>query len=503
MTVSCQKLEQRLRSKFDIKAICDIGDLSSSPNGLFKLLHSIYQPGYQPTDRIVFYTSHVLPDNFLKHLYETFNFIDISNWFVLICGPAELETPIKSGCEQFSHDPVPFQFQATDLEATNKIENKFFLSDTICVIPWTNLEIQTDGGISPCCMSVGSKLGNVKQDTLNDVFNSKALQELRSSLLAGERPEICQGCWKVEEKNLTSIRMHNVKRLKKDFLLKYLDQPQLATIDIKFNNTCNFKCRICGPASSSLIAAEQHKFRGIPLIARDNWSESDKFISQIISHLPSIHNIDMYGGEPFLIKKFKEVLKLAVDHNHAKNIRLHYNSNGSVWPDQFLPYWPSFKEVDINFSIDAVGPQFELERGGKWSEVEDNILRLKSLRVPNVSISIMPTISVMNVYYFDQVYDWATKHGFPIFVSHAQGVGLELQFLTREAKELIFKKFKNHPWDEIQKIIKIIQKLPDSDGQSFQSKTKWFDQIRGENFSNSHPEIAKAMGYVYNTTDCC
>jgi MoaA/NifB/PqqE/SkfB family radical SAM enzyme len=233
--------------------------------------------------------------------------------------------------------------------------------------------------------------------------------------------------------------------LKKDFLLKYLDQPQLATMDIKFNNTCNFKCRICSSVSSSLFAVEEHKFRGIPLITQDNWSESAEFISQMISHLPNIHNIDMYGGEPFLVKKFKEVLKLAVDHGHAGNIRLHYNSNGSVWPEHFLPYWPNFRQVDIHFSIDAIGKQFELERGGNWSEVESNILRLKDLGLPNLSISLMPTIGAMNVYYIDQVYDWATKHGFQLFVSHARGLGLELGDLTREAKDLIIEKIQRPP----------------------------------------------------------
>jgi len=289
--------------------------------------------------------------------------------------------------------------------------------------------------------------------------------------------------------------MHNVKRLKKNFLLKYLDQPQLATMDIKFNNTCNFKCRICSSESSSLFAVEEHKFRGIPLVSQTNWGESDEFISQMILHLPSINNIDMYGGEPFLVKKFKEVLKLAVDQDHAKNIRLHYNSNGSVWPDQFLPFWPSFKEVDIHFSIDAIGTQFELQRGGKWVEVENNILRLRDLDLLNLSISLMPTIGAMNLYYIDQVYDWATKHGFPIFVSHARGSGLELRDLTREAKDLIIEKFKDHPWGEIQSIIKIIQEIPDSNGKSFRSKIKWFDQVRKENFSDSHNEIAIAMGY--------
>jgi radical SAM protein with 4Fe4S-binding SPASM domain len=499
MTTPLHELENQLKSQFNVKAMCDIGTMTTSPNVLFKLLHSVYQNSYSPTDRIVFYTSHLLPDNFLKHFYETVNFIDISNCFILICGPAGLEDAVKSCCKKFSQDPCPFQFQTIDLEITQQIDQQFFLPDTICAIPWTNLEIRSDGSFSPCCMTNGEqKLGNIKNTTLEQAFHSKDMQELRRDLLAGERPASCQPCWKVEEKNLSSIRTHNIKRLKKDFLLKYLDQPQLATIDIKFNNTCNFKCRICGPESSSLFAQEQNKFRGTSLVVQNNWSESDDFVDQMSMHLPTIHNIDMYGGEPFLVKKFKKVLKLAVDNDHAKNIRLHYNSNGSVWPDQFLPYWPSFKEIDIHFSIDAIGRQFELQRGGNWSSVESNILRLKDLKLPNLTISVMPTIGVMNVYYIDQVYDWATKHGFSLFVSHARGVGFELGDLTRTAKDLIIEKFKDHPWDELQRIVKIIQELPDSNGEQFRSKIKWFDQIREENFADSHYEIANAMEYVYN-----
>jgi radical SAM protein with 4Fe4S-binding SPASM domain len=210
MTISTQELERQLKSKFDIKHMCDIGEMSTSPNGLFKLLHKIYQSSYQPTDRIVFYTSHMLPENFLKHLYETVNFIDISNWFVLICGPAELETSIEFACKQFSQDSIPFQFQSTDLVPTQNIEDKFFLPDTVCAIPWTHLEITQQGNITPCCMSHGSTLGNIKHTTLEQAFNGKELQELRRELLAGDRPKICRGCWKAEEKNLTSIRMHNI-----------------------------------------------------------------------------------------------------------------------------------------------------------------------------------------------------------------------------------------------------------------------------------------------------
>lgn len=497
MTITINELTEQLKSQFDVKFICDLGEMSTSPTKLFKLLDSAYQKEYKSNDRLVFYTSHIPDEAFFRHLYETVNFIDISNWFILICGPEQLGQIIVSSCEKFSTDNVPFQFQPVNLVDTRAIENNFFLPETICAIPWSNLEIAQNGDITPCCMS-SMTLGNIKDVTLEEAFRSDKMQKLRSELLEGARPKECNNCWKVEDKNLTSIRKHNIKRLKRNFLVKHLDQPTVSTLDIKFNNTCNFKCRLCSSTSSSLFALEQHKFLGTPLEVQDNWGESDNFLNQISQHLPNIYNIDMFGGEPFLIKKFAQVLKLAVDQDYAKNIRLHYNSNGSIWPEQFITYWKHFKIVDIHFSIDAIGNQFELQRGGKWQDVEENILKIKNYGLDNLSISIMPTISIMNVYYIDQVYDWATKHGFPIFVSHARGIGLELKYLTRDAKNLIIEKFKDHPWEELQKIVNIIQNLPDSDGHEFQNKIKWFDQVRKENFSDSHAEIANAMGYVYN-----
>jgi organic radical activating enzyme len=207
----------------------------------------------------------------------------------------------------------------------------------------------------------------------------------------------------------------------------------------------------------------------------------------------------MYGGEPFLIKKFSSVLETAIEKDYAKNIRLHYNTNGSVWPDKFVEHWKHFQHVDIHFSLDAVGKQFELQRGGKWEDVEANILRIKNLNYPNMSFSIMPAVSIMNIYYIDQVLDWAEKHKFQIFVSHVTTpVEYALSNLTQQAKDMILEKYKNNAWPEMKKILELIKSLPTSDGVLFCQKTQWFDSIRNENFAENHPEIAKAMGYVYN-----
>jgi len=209
----------------------------------------------------------------------------------------------------------------------------------------------------------------------------------------------------------------------------------------------------------------------------------------------------MFGGEPFLIKKFANVLQVAVEQGHAKKIRLHYNSNGSIWPSEFIDYWSHFREVDIHFSIDAIGARFELQRGGTWADVENNILQIKNLNFPNMILNLMPTISILNVYYIDEVYDWAKKHNFGLFPQNLiRPMEFSLNNLTKHAQELIIDKFQNHHWTEIQNILEFLKERVPSDGVSFIEKIKSFDTIRRENFADSHKEIAQAMGYVYNNT---
>jgi MoaA/NifB/PqqE/SkfB family radical SAM enzyme len=485
-----------LEEKFIVKGFADIGELSQSPGAAMTFFHNLYQKEYHADDRIVIYSSQAIPNNVLVHLYQTCNFLDISNWFVLVCSPTDVGDQLKNVAITSSEDPVPFQNLVTNIISSVPIENNYKLPESICAIPWLNIVIDHNGIIHPCCGS-NDILGHISTDKLTAAFHGPKITEIRQQFLQGERPAGCSNCWDKEDQGLSSIRTFNATRLKKSFLTKYLTQPKIASYDLKFNNTCNFKCRICNPTASSMFAQENSKFKNIQLITQLNWSEDDKFIDQTNQLLPDITNIDMYGGEPFLIKKFSDILHTAVHQGYAKNIRLHYNSNGSVWPEKFLPYWKNFNHVDINFSIDAIGKRFELQRGGTWQAVEANILRLKNLDLPNMSLSIMPTISIMNIYYINEVLEWAEKHKFPIFVNYVvTPAEFELESLTASAKEIILQKFQNYDWPEMKNILKKIQSINTSDGKKFIETTKWFDQIRQENFADSHPEIAKAMGYI-------
>lgn len=495
------QLKAHLGIQFEIVDQVDLATLSESPGSALKFFQSVYRTEYKENCRIVIYTDQCqIDDQLISHIYDASNFVDVSNWFVVFVTPSDISKQLAEVCALVSSDPVPFQNSVLAIEHCHPLKTTFFVPKTVCAVPWTHLEIQSNGSISACCKST-LIVGNISDISLGQAFHSQAMQAFRQEFMDGKKPTVCNNCWREETRGLTSTRQHNTKRLKEAFLTNYIDKPKIATIDLKFQNTCNFKCRICSPKSSSLFADENRKHFGIEIPRSSQWSDSNKFIDEFNSLLSDLVNIDMYGGEPFLIKKFAQVLKTAVDTDVAKNIRLHYNSNGSVWPKEFIPYWPNFKQVDIHFSIDAVGSRFSLERGSTWEQVESNILQIKNLNLPNLSISIMPTVGAMNVYYVDEVIAWANKHNFQVFVNYAMHSGLSLKNLTAEAKAAIIDKHKNNSWPEMQNILQALQKIPDSDGRAFQKLTEYFDTVRNENFSKTHPEIAKAMGYVYNNTN--
>ena len=73
--------------------------------------------------------------------------------------------------------------------------------------------------------------------------------------------------------------------------------------------------------------------------------------------------------------------------------------------------------------------------------------------------------------------------------------------MTPAAQELVLNKLKTTFWtttkhqQEIDNVIKFIELGSGSDGQEFLRQMKQTDAYRKQNFTNTHPEIAEAMGY--------
>jgi hypothetical protein len=73
--------------------------------------------------------------------------------------------------------------------------------------------------------------------------------------------------------------------------------------------------------------------------------------------------------------------------------------------------------------------------------------------------------------------------------------------MTQQAKELVLNKLKTVFWttkqyqQEINNLIKFIENGPGSNGVEFLRQMKQTDTYRKQCFTDTHPEIARAMGY--------
>ena len=84
------------------------------------------------------------------------------------------------------------------------------IPDKICVIPWIHLNIDPDGTVIPCCIASTHNpvVGNVSEQSLEDIWNSSKMKSLRKEFMEGKEPIICDKCFNKERAGNTSTRQH-------------------------------------------------------------------------------------------------------------------------------------------------------------------------------------------------------------------------------------------------------------------------------------------------------
>ena len=87
-----------------------------------------------------------------------------------------------------------------------------------------------------------------------------------------------------------------------------------------------------------------------------------------------------------MIKYHFKILMHCVEKGYAKNIDIHYNTNGTQLPPQeIFDLWSYFKRVEVAFSIDDVGEPFEYQRHpAKWRHVNANLVKFKEMKTDNM-----------------------------------------------------------------------------------------------------------------------
>lgn len=395
--------------------------------------------------------------------------------------------------------------------------------DKFCVLPWISLETSPIGSIRPCCLADdeitdgGGEKFDLNSANLVDVQNSQYMTDLRQEFLDGKKPRTCRKCWNEERSGRTSKRMHTLDRLKHIIPDETWtrDAKPLMFLDLKLGNICNLKCRICGSWSSSQFATEEIKFAGNGsdfhrmMLKKGAWPrENPNFWNQIDQILDQIRYIEFTGGEPFMIREHFEMLQGIVDRGIAHQVEIHYNTNGTQWPEGADQIWRHFKTVEIAFSIDDVGSRFEYQRSNaRWLEVCENLDRFRDLReiYPNIVLQICCTVNIFNVRYLDQVAEWIYQNresfNFVYWNMMHEAWYFSIASLPTEAKNSIKAYLESTRIPEIyskeiSRIIDFMMQGESSDGSRMREKIAELDYRRNQDLSQVAPELATIIDYA-------
>ena len=415
-------------------------------------------------------------------------------------------------------------------------------SCTFCMHPFTGLATREDGAIKVCCRS--QPVGFIQNETLEEAWNNDTMREVRRQVLNNERPDVCKPCFDLEDQGVESLRQRHtagvipearinlypdaLDALEDDYTMPF----EFPTMEIKLNNLCNLKCRMCNPLDSTSWkdwgeVTEFYKKEDNYLIPTIEglvdkpgqyigpFDNSDNWWASFEKLLPFFRRVEFAGGEPLMDPYHYKILdKLA---EYGDNIELKYATNGTKLGIKggrtIHDYWPKFRSIAVNVSIDGVHDVYEYIRGnGKFSEVEENIKVFKSF--PNVSRVVGAfTVQANNIMQIDKVIDYFINELGIIFYSHRVNypMSLSAQVLPPELKTKVVARLEQmktevleYPLVKQHKLLETVTLQQIQDNINFlESKcmyeTHWqdciefnkrLDKTRGQDFLAANPEFA-------------
>ena len=380
-------------------------------------------------------------------------------------------------------------------------------SKTWCPMPWISLATTPSGGFKPCCEIYGGAF----QGNISRYKRSRYLSQIKSELLKGIFPSACCVCKIKEEAGTESKRSRELRKYKGYFgdevNLAKLEQYNLLELDVRLSNKCNLACITCNPRNSSLIQEETAKnynntldhYQGIFNLVKDknlSMPYDSQTIDSFIDNISPGCEIYFTGGEPTVLKPVNRMLELLIERGLNKQVRLLFNSNFQSHNPKFISLLQHFEGLMLA-SIDGIGKRAEYIRyPSTWDDVEYNLINFKK-RCPSMDLLLTPTISVLNIFYLNELNSWASENKIRISFNNtlAGPPMLNISILPKNVKETI----KNHltiDQNDKNNIINFMFSQQEEDSAKLtelKNNLEKIDIIRKKDYKTELPKLAEVL----------
>lgn len=381
---------------------------------------------------------------------------------------------------------------------TEKVDGNTITKINFCHRPWTEMHIEENGNITPCCV-MPSNIHFVANG-IENYQKSDKLKEIKEYFLKNKQHPHCQFCWDAERNGVRSQRGKDKT-----------DLTKLKKIHLRFNNICNFKCRMCNPKFSSTWAEENkiHKyFVHDYTLDKDIFETTNDLYKLILDNRDTIEQIDISGGEPLITKVNYNFLNFLIN-NDLTHITLAYSTNLSKinYEDiDLISLFKKFDKVMLSISVDGYGKAVEYSRHGfKWDTFIKNLSEVKSF-ISN----LVCVVNIYSVYSIPQLQYFAEKNNLTIsYQPCLYPKFLSIQSLPRKEKLQILKfydsvKQAGHLYNftllKNNVLSYMMNKQVDSYSinniiyncnTEFKLFNELLDKTRGENFTHTFPQFKK------------
>lgn len=247
------------------------------------------------------------------------------------------------------------------------------MSNFYCAAPWRGLHINPVGSVKTCCAGNPNMLGNLNSQSIDQILNSKLMQEIRLDIAQGRAHSYCSNCVQAERLGADSERKwHNNVNPDFDYNTAGSRYHYPVIVDVRWNTTCNLSCNYCMEFCSSKWAS----IKGVPFKsgARPYYEQVCDFIEQYRDH---IHEVALVGGEPLLLPENERLLDVIPAD---AIVTLITNMNVELDKNKIFKKLSKRSRVGWSMSFDNTGDRFEYVRhGGSWELLKHNFAVVKEL----------------------------------------------------------------------------------------------------------------------------
>ena len=268
---------------------------------------------------------------------------------------------------------------------------------TFCMAPWTHTYLSPQTERRMCCASrepaqsfkqyidTGNDAKEYKPTTLKEHWNGKHMRSVRLRMLAGEELPECEVCdHKLLNTDVYRSYWNQLFRHKIEEAFEKTDETGATTMptisfDYRFNNLCNFKCRMCGDMLSSSWEAESRKHKNwnkdsqpwmaSPLREQIKTFQDKQVVQEFVDAIETkqIREIYWCGGEPLMWDMHWKAMERIIELDFADEVYVRYNTNlsrTSFRKSNLFDLLGYFNDWQVCASIDGTGKIGEYVRDG-------------------------------------------------------------------------------------------------------------------------------------------